>query len=91
MPESETDGRWRTWFKTRQIGAAEDSDHPRRMTESGDLGEEPRLHRLRALKTRDGALGIDEQLDRLEPGLEGRLDQVFTLTTEQTQALALTA
>ncbi len=82
MPESETDRRWGTWLQTRQIRTTEDTDHTRRMPERGDLSEEPRLHRLCVLETGYGPLGIDEQLDRLEAGSEGRLDQILSLTTE---------
>ena len=36
-------------------------------------------------------LGVDERLDGLQAGIEGRRDQVFALTTEQSQPLPLPA
>ncbi|HEU6445610.1 MAG TPA: hypothetical protein VFL61_11180 [Gaiellaceae bacterium] len=60
------------------------------MPERRDLGEKPRLDRLAGRKAFDWPLGVDQQLDGLEAGRERRLDEVFALTTEQAQALALT-
>jgi hypothetical protein len=60
------------------------------MPERRDLGEKLRLDPLAGRKAFDGALGVDQQLDGLEAGRERRLDEVFALTTEQAQSLALT-
>jgi hypothetical protein len=82
VPQGKTDRRRSLWAQKRQIRTTEDSEHPRRMAEDGQLGEETRLHRLSAGEAVNRPLRIDQQLDRLEAGLERRLDEVFALTTE---------
>lgn len=61
------------------------------MSERGDLGEEARLDRLGPGQVERRPLCVDEQLNRLDAGRERRLHEIFALTTEQTQALALAA
>ena len=39
----------------------------------------------------DGPLSVQQEMNRLEPGRERRLDEIFALTTEQSGAVALTA
>jgi hypothetical protein len=63
------------------------------MSKAWHLGKEPGLDRLGLGETLEQRwpLGIDEHLDRVNPGLERRLHEVFTLTNEEPEALALTS
>ena len=64
---------------SRQRGGAVDPDDARRMRQRRDGGEQLRLDRL----------ARDEELDRLDPGRGGRLDQVLALDREEPELLAL--
>jgi len=61
------------------------------MAERRDLCQEARFDQVRLREAGHRPIGIDEQLDRLDAGRERRLDEILSLTTEQAQALALTA
>ena len=74
MPERER----RVARVARQVLAPEDGDHPRRMPERRHF-----RHQLR----RDG-LPRDEQLDRLDAAVAGRVDEVLTLRDEQPELVA---
>lgn len=91
MPESEAYRRWILWIKTKQIITTKDADHARRMAERRNVGQERWLHGLACAEAVDRTLRVDKELDRLDAGRERRPDQVFALTNEETQAVALTA
>ena len=60
------------------------------MRELADLGEQARLDRLapREAGERPAALGVDEHVDRLEPGRERRGDEILALAGEQPELAA---
>ncbi len=63
----------------RQIGAAEDGDHPRRVSERRDLREQLGID----------VLSGDEPVDRLRAGGEPGLHEILALAHEQAEPLAL--
>jgi hypothetical protein len=72
MPERERHGA----HAAREVGTAEDAEHPRRMRERRGLGQERRLD----------VLARDEQVDRLDAGRG--LDEILTLRDEQLELVA---
>jgi hypothetical protein len=58
--------------KRRQVGAAEDSEDPRRVRERRDAGDKPGVH----------VLARDEEIDGLGAGVAARLNEVFALHDE---------
>jgi hypothetical protein len=95
VPERER----RSAHAARQVVAPVHADDTRRMRKARDVRQELRRHRLAPAaeggKYRPSgggfaaaASGRDEQLDRLEAGSCGRLDQVLTLRDEQPELVA---
>src|SRR5207244_10666427 len=64
--------------RARHIAAPEDTDHPRLMPEGRDLGQERRLD----------VLSGDEELDRLDPGVERSVHEILTLSDEEPELVA---
>jgi len=61
------------------------------MAQHRQLRKEARLDLSARRESIRRTLAVDQEVDRLEPGLERRPDQIFALTTEEAQPLTLTA